>query len=111
MAAGALGVEIGLSRARIADEHAGRFLADRWRHALPADGFDDAANVGGYRQRILFTHLDGGHALGLAAALDDGDNQFAVQIAEGELRAEQVGSAEIAAAEVGSVAAVAIDAI
>jgi hypothetical protein len=36
---------------------------------------------------------------------------FAVLIAEGELRAEQVGSAHVAAAEVGAVAAAAGDAI
>ena len=47
----------------------------------------------------------------LPAALNDGDNQFALLIAESNLRPEQVGSAEVAAAEIGAVAAVAIDSV
>ena len=47
----------------------------------------------------------------LPAALDDGQNQFAILVAEGHLRAQQVGSAQVAAAEVRAVATRAADAI
>jgi hypothetical protein len=49
--------------------------------------------------------------LALAAALNDGENQFAILIAQGELRPQQVGSAQIAATEVRTVTAGAVDAV
>ncbi len=47
----------------------------------------------------------------LPAALNDGDDEFAIAIAEGDLRAQEVGTADVAAAEIGAVAAGAADAV
>src|SRR5580700_1950617 len=74
MAAVALRVKVGLTGARIADEHAGRFLTNRRRHALPTNGGDDAANISSHCQPVLSTHLYRGHALALPAALNNGKN-------------------------------------
>ena len=47
----------------------------------------------------------------LPAALNDGDDQFAIAVAEGDLRTQEVGPADVTAAEVRAVAAGATDAV
>jgi hypothetical protein len=61
--------------------------------------------------RVFRTHRDRGHASGLQAALNHGDNLFALLIAQRKLRAKQVGSANVAAAKVSAMAGAARDSI
>ncbi len=105
------GGEVRLAFARIANQDAGRWQADGGRHALPSDGPFNTAHVGGHRLGIVGAHGDGRHACILTAALDDGNDQFAILVAQRDLGAEQVGSAHIAAAEIGAMTAGTTDAV
>src|SRR5205085_10862133 len=95
----------------IADHHARRRKADRWWHPLSSDGLEDTANVGGHSFAVLRTHWNCRHSRVLPAALDDGNNQFAIAIAQRHLRSQQVGPTEIASSQICAVAACATDAV
>ena len=72
-------------RASIADQNAGSLFPDGGRFTLGSDGFDDATYVCRYGQPVLRTERNGGHAFVLTAAVNDGENQFAILIAERNL--------------------------
>jgi hypothetical protein len=72
MAATALGGEVLLARAGIADQDAGSLFPNGWGLALRTDGFEVAADLCGDCQPVLRFEGNRGHALVLPATLDDG---------------------------------------
>jgi hypothetical protein len=85
MAAAALCGEVCLAGARITDEDAGSRFTDRRGFALGSDSLDNAPNICCYGSPVLRAYGNGRHARVLTAALDDGENQFAILIAERNL--------------------------
>src|SRR5579871_5169068 len=109
VATGALGAEVRLARACIAYHDAGRYLPNRRRLALHPDGFDDATDIRGYRQAVIWVDRYRGHACVLPATLNNRNNQFALQVAKRDLRAQKVWAAQVAAPQVDAMAAYAVD--
>ena len=71
-------------------------------------------DVFGDRADVLFGQRHGRHPAAVrrrAAVLDDRPHQLALEVAQDELRPQQVGPAEIAAAQVDAVAGAAVDAV
>lgn len=100
MTAAALGLEIRPPLARIADEDTGRLHSGRWRRTLPLYAFDDAAHVSRNRIRIRIAYGNSGHSHLLPAAMNNRHDQFAVQVAECDLRSQKIRATEISAAQI-----------
>src|ERR1700691_5490959 len=104
MATTAFRGEVGLAGAGVAHEDRGSRLTDGWGLALRSNSPHFASNKRGHCFRVRRTHRYRGHTGVLSAALDDGNKQFTVLIAEGQLRSQQIGTTQIAASKIRAVA-------
>src|SRR5579863_6734940 len=103
MAATAFRGEVSLPGGGVANQYARSGFTDGWRLTLSSDGSHYAPDICGHGFPVRGAHGHRGHPRVLTGALDDGDNQFAILVAESHLRAQQVGTAQIAASQIRAV--------
>ena len=75
------------------------------------DRFENTADVGSYSESVFRSDRNGRHAGALTASLNNGEDQFALLIAQRDLGAQKIRAAHVSTAEIRSVADGAVDAV